>query len=100
MCQKYKDKRTKRFAEGERVREFQACERQDYKHLEILETSPNKEALMLLPRNRFEALGSDSSTPRVHNGQFSIHINEQWRICFEWPDEEKHPFNIEIVDYH
>jgi toxin HigB-1 len=94
MCQKYKDKRTKRFAEGERVKEFQAFERQAYKRLEILEASPNKETLMMLPSNRFEALGGD------RQGQYSIRINDKWRICFEWPDEEDHPFNIEIVDYH
>jgi toxin HigB-1 len=94
MCQKYKDKRTKRFAEGERVKEFQAFERQAYKRLEILEAAPNKETLMMLPSNRFEALGGDLQ------GQYSIRINDKWRICFEWPDEEEHPFNIEIVDYH
>jgi toxin HigB-1 len=100
MCQKYKDKRTKRFAEGERVKEFQAFERQAYKRLEILEAAPNKETLMMLPSNRFESLGGDSFAPRVRNGQYSIRINDQWRICFEWPDAEEHPFNIEIVDYH
>jgi toxin HigB-1 len=94
MCLKYKDKRTKRFAEGERVKEFQAFERQAYKRLEILEAAPNKEALMMLPSNRFEALGGD------RQGQYSIRINYRWRICFAWPDEEEHPFNIEIVDYH
>ncbi|WP_404786895.1 type II toxin-antitoxin system RelE/ParE family toxin [Altericista sp. CCNU0014] len=94
MCQKYKDKRTKRFAEGERVKEFQAFERQAYKRLEILEAASNKETLMMLPSNRFEALGGD------RNGQYSIRINDKWRICFEWPDEEEHPSNIEIVDYH
>jgi toxin HigB-1 len=94
MCQKYKDKRTKRFAEGERVKEFQAFERQAYKRLEILEAAPDKETLMMLPSNRFEALGGD------RQGQYSIRINDKWRICFEWPDKEEHPFNIEIVDYH
>lgn len=94
MHQKYKDKRTKHFAEGGRVKEFQAFERQAYKRLEILEAAPNKEALMMLPSNRFEALGGD------RNGQLSIRINNQWRICFEWPDEEESPFNIEIVNYH
>jgi toxin HigB-1 len=94
MCQKYKDKRTKRFAEGERVKEFQAFERQAYKRLEILEAAPNKKALMMLPSNHFEALGGN------RQGQYSIRINDKWRICFEWPDEEDHPFNIEIVDYH
>ena len=41
-----------------------------------------------------EALGSD------RNGQYGIWINEQWRICFEWPEGAFEPFNIEITDYH
>jgi toxin HigB-1 len=49
---------------------------------------------MLLPSNRFEALGGD------RKGQLSIRINQQWRICFEWPEHSPRPFNIEIVDYH
>jgi proteic killer suppression protein len=33
-------------------------------------------------------------------GQYSIRINQQWRICFEWPESAKGPSNVEIVDYH
>ncbi|MFN9861246.1 MAG: type II toxin-antitoxin system RelE/ParE family toxin, partial [Pseudanabaena sp.] len=33
-------------------------------------------------------------------GQYSIRINDKWRICFEWTEIENRPFNIEIVDYH
>ena len=33
-------------------------------------------------------------------GQFSIRINDQWRICFEWPDGDDGPSNVEITDYH
>jgi proteic killer suppression protein len=91
---KYRDRRTERFANGERVREFQAFERQAYRRLEILEASPTKETLMMLPSNRFEALGGD------RRGQYSIRINQQWRITFEWPEGEERPFNIEIVNYH
>jgi len=91
---KYRDRRTERFAKGERVREFQAFERQAYRRLEILEAAPTKLSLALLPSNRFEALGGNRS------GQCSIRINNQWRICFEWPDGEPQPFNIAIVDYH
>jgi proteic killer suppression protein len=47
-----------------------------------------------LPGNRFEALDGD------RKGQYSIRINDQWRICFEWSDESGGPFNVEIVDYH
>jgi len=49
---------------------------------------------MQLPSNRFESLGGD------RKGQYSIRINEQWRICFNWPDDFLKPFNIEITDYH
>jgi toxin HigB-1 len=91
---KYRDKRTQQFAEGKRVREFQSFEMQAYKRLEILESAPNKEALIRLSSNHFEALGGN------RKGQFSIRINKQWRICFEWPENEAEPFNIEIVDYH
>ena len=49
---------------------------------------------MMLPSNRFEALGGG------RQGQYSIRINQQWRIAFEWPEGEERPFNIEIVDYH
>jgi proteic killer suppression protein len=91
---KYRDKRTERFAAGEHVREFQSFERQAYRRLETLEAAPNKFALMALPGNHFEALGGD------RQGQYSIRINLQWRICFAWPDGESQPFNIEITDYH
>ncbi|MEI7556734.1 type II toxin-antitoxin system RelE/ParE family toxin [Candidatus Chlorohelix sp.] len=91
---KYRDKRTAQFANGERVREFQPFERQAFKRLDILESAISKHDLMKLPGNHFEALGGN------RNGQFSIRINQQWRICFEWLDGEPHPCNIEIVDYH
>jgi toxin HigB-1 len=91
---KYRDKRTERFAAGERVREFQAFERQGYRRLELLEAAPNIETLMRFPSNHFEMLGGD------RKGQYSIRINIQWRICFEWSEGESQPFNIEITDYH
>jgi toxin HigB-1 len=91
---KYRDKRTARFAAGERVGEFQAFARQAYKRLELLEAAPDKRALVMLPSNRFEALVGDRA------GQYSIRINDRWRICFEWPDGQPEPSNIEIVDYH
>jgi proteic killer suppression protein len=44
--------------------------------------------------NRLEALHGD------RRGQFSIRINDQWRICFEWPKGSPGPTNVEVVDYH
>lgn len=89
-----RDKRTERFANGERVKEFQAFKDQAERRLDILEVATNKLDLMQLPSNRFEALGGS------RQGQFSIRINQQWRVCFEWPDDHDKPFNIEITDYH
>jgi len=48
--------------------------------------------LRIPPGNRLEALKTD------RKGQYSIRINDQWRICFMW--EEGGPTNVEIVDYH
>jgi proteic killer suppression protein len=90
----YRDKRTRLFANGERVAEFQNFEAQANKRLSILEAATSVDDLKALPSNHFEALQGD------RKGQFSIRINQQWRICFEWPIEESKPFNIEICDYH
>jgi len=91
---KYRDRRTERFASGERVREFQAFKEQAERRLDILEAAVSRNDLVLLPSNRFEALGGN------RKGQFSIRVNQQWRVCFEWPDDHERPFNIEIADYH
>lgn len=91
---RYRDRRTAQFAAGKRVPAFQAFERQAYRRLEILEAASSKDVLKMLPGNRFEALGGDRA------GQYSIRINDQWRICFEWPDGDEKPSRIEIVDYH
>ena len=94
MILNYRDKRTQRFAEGEKVREFQAFARQAEKRLEILDAATRKEDLMLLPGNRFEALSGNRQE------QYSIRINQQWRICFTWDETSPGPANVEIVDYH
>ena len=91
---KYRDKRTEQFAAGERVKEFHAFKDQAERRLDILEAAVSRNDLMKLPSNRFEALGGD------RKGQFSIRINQQWRVCFEWPDDQEKPFHIEITDYH
>jgi proteic killer suppression protein len=91
---KYRDKRTARFADGERVKEFQAFREQAERRLDILETAMSRNDLMRLPSNRFEALSGG------RKGQVGIRINQQWRVCFEWPEGSDRPFNIEITDYH
>jgi len=94
MILSYRDKRTEAFAKGEFVREFQGFDRQAWKRLEILDAAVSLTELGQLPSNRLEGLKAD----RV--GQYSIRINMQWRICFEWPSGAAGPSNVEIVDYH
>ena len=90
----YRDRRTHRFAEGEFVRAVQGFEQQAAKRLSILNAASSLETLRRLPSNRLEALAGD------RKGQFSIRINQQWRICFEWPNRQTGPSAVEIVDYH
>ena len=62
--------------------------------LDRLEAALSLKDLAGLPGNRFEALSGE------RQGQYSIRINDQWRICFEWPGRSPGPVNVEIVDYH
>jgi proteic killer suppression protein len=94
MILSFKGKRTEAFANGELVREFQGFDRQAWKRLEILDAAVSLTELGQLPSNRLEALKADRA------GQYSIRINMQWRICFEWPHGTAGPSNVEIVDYH
>jgi len=92
MIQSFKGKKTKLLYEGGRVPEFQAFARQAERRLRVLDAADTLLALRMLPSNRFEALGGD------RKGQYSIRINNQYRICFEWRDAG--PESVEIVDYH
>ena len=58
----------------------------------MLNNAQNLADLLVPPGNRLERLTGD------RRGQYSIRINDQWRICFEWHDEDA--YDVEIVDYH
>jgi proteic killer suppression protein len=60
--------------------------------LEILEGAEVLVDLRIPPNNHLEKLSKD------RKGQYSIRINDQWRICFEWSGGDA--YNVEIVDYH
>jgi toxin HigB-1 len=94
MIVSYRDKRTREFAGGKRVRAFSGIEHSAHLKLDRLEAATSLKDLAALPGNRLEALAGD------RRGQYSIHINDQWRICFEWPHRSPGPSNVEIVDYH
>jgi proteic killer suppression protein len=93
MITGYKDKRTREFAEGKRVKAFDGIQRQAELKLDQLDAATSLLDLNL-PGNRLEVLKGD------RKGQHSIRINDQWRICFEWPKNSPGPINVEIVDYH
>ncbi|MDN5753376.1 MAG: type II toxin-antitoxin system RelE/ParE family toxin [Nitrosospira sp.] len=93
MIVSYRDRRTGTFAKGKRVKAFDGFARKAERHLDQLDAATSMRDLDL-PGNRLEALKGD------RKGQYSIRINDQWRICFEWPKEARGPSNVEIVDYH
>lgn len=94
MILSYRDKRTRSFAAGIRVKAFAGIERAARLKLDRLETAIVLQDLAALPGNRLESLKGD------RKGQHSIRINDRWRICFEWQDNAPGPSNVEIVDYH
>ena len=94
MTVSYRDKRTKDFAAGKRVKALSGVQRPAHLKLDRLEAAVSLKDLAALPGNRFEALSGD------RKGQYSIRINMQWRICFQWLDGRSGPSNVEIVDYH
>jgi proteic killer suppression protein len=94
MIVSFRDERTREFAQGKFVRAFSGFARQAELKLDQLEAATSVKDLAALPGNRFKALKGDRA------GQYSIRINDQWRICFEWPDKSAGPTNVEIVDYH
>ena len=94
MVVSYRGKWTNKFAAGERVKAFSGIERAARLKLDRLEAAATIADLAQLPGNRFESLKGD------RKGQFSIRINDRFRICFEWPEGSPGPANVEIVDYH
>ena len=94
MIISYRDGRTADFAAGKRIKALAGIERPARLKLDRVEAAQTLKDLAALPGNRFEALKGD------RKGQYSIRINDQWRICFEWPDKSPGPTNVEIVDYH
>ena len=93
MILSYGDRDTERFAAGEYVSAFDGFERQAAKRLSMLNAATSLDTLRAMRSNRLEALRGE------RQGQYSIRINRQWRICFEWPSGPG-PTYVEIVDYH
>jgi toxin HigB-1 len=90
----YRDQRSREFAAGKRIKALSGIDRMARLKLDRMEAAIDLRDLAALPGNRFEALKG------ARKGQYSIRINDQWRICFEWNSGDAGPSNVEIVDYH
>ena len=92
MISSFKDKDTQELYETGGSRRFRAIERVALRKLDMIAAATKVDTLRIPLGNRLEALGGD------RKGQWSIRINDQWRICFTW--REQNASDVEIVDYH
>jgi proteic killer suppression protein len=83
---------TRRLFDGERVRRFVNIETVALRKLAMLNRAGRLDDLRVPPGNRLEALRGD------RDGQHSIRVNDQFRVCFRWTPGG--PEDVEIVDYH
>ncbi|MBV9180754.1 MAG: type II toxin-antitoxin system RelE/ParE family toxin [Acidobacteria bacterium] len=90
MIRPFRCSETGRLLHRKSVRRFKAIERQALRKLDILDAASDLRTLSTLPGNRLEAL------KRECEGQYSVRISDQWRICFEW--RQGHAFQVEIAD--
>jgi proteic killer suppression protein len=92
MIHSFKCKHTEALAAGRRVARFANFEDVARRKLRQLQIAARLEDLRVPPGNRLEALSG------ARAGQYSIRINEQFRVCFKWGDGGA--AEVEIVDYH
>lgn len=93
MIKSFKDSETEKIFHRQRSRKLPGDIQQvALRKLRMLSNAANINDLRIPPANRLEKLSGS------REGQYSIRINDQWRICFEW--RENNPYEVEIVDYH
>ena len=92
MIKSFKCRDTEKLFNDLDVKKFRAISRAARIKLELLNASVSLSSLRVPPGNRLEQLKGD------RKGQYSIKINDQWRICFIWQIDNA--IEVEIVDYH
>jgi proteic killer suppression protein len=93
MIKDFKCKETEKIFQRLRSRKFSSeVQRIALRKLLVLDAAEAISDLRIPPSNRLEKLGGNL------RGQFSIRINDQWRLCFKWKDGDA--FGVEVIDYH
>ena len=93
MIRSFKDRETERIFRGRSSSKLpRSIQRTAARKLEQLNAATVLDTLRVPPGNRLEAVSHD------RQGQHSIRVNDQWRVCFVWRDDSA--FDVEIVDYH
>jgi len=92
MIKTFKCKSTEKLFDDDDVKKFRNISRTARLKLEVLNAALSLNSLRVPPGNRLEQLKGD------RKDQYSIRINNQWRVCFVWKNESA--FDVEIVDYH
>ncbi|HDM77448.1 MAG TPA: excinuclease ABC subunit A [Deltaproteobacteria bacterium] len=92
MIKSFKCKDTENLFDDLPVKRFRSISRVARIKLEVLNAAVSLNSLRVPPGNRLEQLKGS------RKGQYSIRVNDQWRICFVWQDESA--FEVEIIDYH
>ncbi|AZT84908.1 plasmid maintenance system killer protein [Marinobacter sp. NP-4(2019)] len=92
MIKSFKCKHTEELVKTGKTRRFNAIQRTAERKLQQMLSAEALKDLKSPPGNRLEPLSGD------REGQHSIRINDQWRLCFRWTDEGAE--DVEIVDYH
>ena len=94
MIQSFADKETEAVYLTGKSRRWGKIARIAARRLQAIDFASAVEDLVNPPGDRLEKLKGD------RKGRWSIRINDQWRVCFEWPNGASGPINVEIVDYH
>ena len=93
MIKTFKDDETQRIYQRQRSRKLPLDIQQvALRKLRMINNAMNLNDLRIPPANRLEKLSGDRA------GQWSVRINDQWRICFRW--ENGNAYDVEITDYH
>jgi proteic killer suppression protein len=93
MIRSFRDKDTEKVFNRERVRKLgQDVQRLAQRKLAVLDAAENLIDLRFPPGNRLVKLSGD------RKGEYSIRVNDQWRICFRWRNPDA--YDVEIADYH